>query len=145
MTDSAAHNIALVESFLDALNHWDFDRLATIVGEDFVFTIPYGPKQFNFDVEGRDNWFATVKNWSTFVDGSENLHDIRVDALASNPNEVIAFYKSDMKMQSGDNYKNDYIGRFLVRDGLLVRFDEHFDSLPFAVSLGGTTTFPEAS
>jgi len=31
-----------------------------------------------------------------------------------------------------------------VRDGLVARFDEHFDSVPFVFSLGGTITFPDA-
>jgi ketosteroid isomerase-like protein len=140
----AENNVRLVESFLDALNHWDFDRLAGIVAEDIVFTIPFGPEEFVGHVEGRDNWFATVKDWSTHLNGTENLHDIRVDALASNPNEVIAFYKSDMEMKNGYRYRNDYIGRFVVRDGLVARFDEHFDSVPFVFSLGGTITFPDA-
>jgi ketosteroid isomerase-like protein len=146
MTDPlVAKNVALVESFLDALNHWDFDKLAAIVADDFVFRVPFKPAEFDGDVDGRDNWFTVVKNWSALVDGTENLHDIRVDAMANNPNEVITFYKSDMKMKSGGSYKNDYIGRFLIEDGLITRFDEHFDSVPFVFSLGGTITFPEAA
>jgi ketosteroid isomerase-like protein len=144
-SSTAEQNVELVESFLDALNHWDFDRLAGIVDENVVFTIPFGPEEFVGHVEGRENWFATVKDWSTHLNGSENLHEVRVDSLASSPDQVIAFYKSDMEMKNGYRYKNDYIGRFVVTDGRVTRFDEYFDSVPFVFSLGGTITFPDAN
>jgi len=143
MTDSPAEkNIALVEDFLDALGRFDFERLEALATEDIVFTIPFGPAEFTAHVQGRDEWFAVVRGWSEQLNGTENLHDLRVDALSSTPDELVSFYSSDMEMKNGYHYTNAYIGRFVVRDGRVARFDEYFDSLPFVRSLGGTVTVP---
>lgn len=143
MTDSRAEkNVALVKDFLDALGRFEFDRLEALVTEDVVFTIPFGPAEFTAHVEGRDKWFEVVKGWSSQLNGHENLHDLRVDALSSNPDELVTFYNSDMDMKNGYHYKNNYIGRVTVRDGRVSRFDEYFDSLPFVLALGGSVSVP---
>jgi hypothetical protein len=39
---------------------------------------------------------------------------------------------------NGAAYKNDYIGRFTVRDGKIVRFAEYYDPVRLVIALGGS-------
>jgi ketosteroid isomerase-like protein len=142
----AAANIAIVERFFAALNTWDFDTIRSITNEnDFVFTLPYRPENFPGFVEGRENWLKVVSDWSALVDGSENLANFVIEPLYSDPGQVITFYTSEMLMKTGARYDNSYVARFVIRDGLVVRWDEYNDAILMLVAIGGTAIMPSES
>ena len=68
-----------------------------------------------------------------------------IEPLYSDPGQVITFYTSQMKMKSGVAYDNTYVARFVIRDGLIVRWDEYNDSILMLLALGGTVAMPPNS
>ena len=56
----------------------------------------------------------------------------------------MAEYVSDMKLKSGNEYKNTYVVRATVKDGELFLFPEYFDGIKLLESIGGRTVLPEA-
>lgn len=75
----------------------------------------------------------------------ENLHDLRLDTHARDPGEVIAQYKCDTRAKATNlPYRNDYIGRFTVRDGKVTCFAEYLDPTRFVIAIGGRVDPPPA-
>jgi ketosteroid isomerase-like protein len=63
--------------------------------------------------------------------------------LSSDPREVIAEYRSATRMKAtGLPYRNEYIGRFKVRDGRITSFAEYLDPTRFVIAIGGTVDPP---
>lgn len=133
-----AASIRLVRRYLDALNAWDLDAMRELSTEDIVFEVPFRPDGFERCTVGRDRYIELLRQASTvMIDGSENLHDIEVDTLGSNPDEVFAAYKSAMKLRSGADYRNEYVARFTIRDGRVARFVEYVDPIRLYKAMGG--------
>jgi uncharacterized protein len=131
-------NMDLVRRYIDAINAWDFDAKRQMLDPDMVFEMPYAPPGFENRIEGAENYLAFAKAAMDVV-GDENLHDLQLETFASDPGEVIVFYKSDMAFKTtGAEYRNDYVGRFTVRNGKITRFAEYYDPIRLVVALGGT-------
>lgn len=131
-------NIRLVRRYLDALNNWDLETMREMTTEDVVFEVPFRMEGFERYTHGRDRYIELLRQASTvMIDGSENLHDIFVDTLGSNPNELYAEYKSDMKLRSGAPYRNEYVARFAVREGRISRFAEYLNPIVLFTAMGG--------
>jgi uncharacterized protein len=136
--DLRESNVRLVRRYLDALNAWDLDTMRDLSNEDVVFEVPFRPDGFERRTVGRDKYIELLRQASTvMIDGSENLHDIHVDTLGSDPDELFAEYKSAMKLRSGADYRNEYVARFSVRDGRVSRFVEYVDPIVLFKAMGG--------
>lgn len=140
MTDDLRRkNLDLVRAYSDALNKWDIETMRELSTEDVVFELPFRPPTFGRETVGRDAYMDVLAQARDhMIDGSENLHDLTLDTLASDPNIVIATYKSDMKLRSGVQYANEYISRFVLRDGKVARFVEYYDSIKLFTAMGGS-------
>ena len=136
-------NATLVRCFIDAINDsWNIHVMRTLVSEDFTFVIPFAPAWFQVRYEGREQALAFLDSVRHLME-PENLHDVQIDTLASNPGEVIAEYKSATRMKAtGRPYHNEYIGRFRVRDGKITSFAEYLDPTRFVVAIGGSVDPP---
>lgn len=144
--DRRSKNLDLVQAYTDALNKWDIDTMRDLSTEDVVFELPFRPPTFERETVGRDAYMEVLAQARDhMIDGSENLHDMQMDTLASDPDVVIATYKSDMKLRSGVQYTNEYISRFVCRDGKIARFVEYYDSIILFRALGGTLQEAEES
>jgi uncharacterized protein len=140
MTDAdlRQQTVDIVTRYIDAINAWDFATKRAMLHPDMVFEMPFAPPGFDNRIQGAESYLAFAKQAMAIV-GDENLHDLRVETFASDPGEAVCFYKSDMTIQTtGLPYRNDYIGRFTVRDGKITRFAEYFDGVRLLVSLGGS-------
>ena len=135
----------LVRDYIAGINAWDFDAMREILAQDFVFEQMYAPPGMQGYLEGRE---ALLEFQKTFVDTikTENLHDLHLETLHSDPGEVLATYKSDMEFADPSiEYRNTYICHFTVRDGRITRFQEYFDPVPLIVSFGGKVDSPFGS
>lgn len=137
-------NIELVRGFLAAIDEWDFDGMRErLHPDDFVYRIPYSPDWIPSELVGREAYIGFASEWSNAIDGTENLHDLELDTLASDSDTVIATYKNEMLIrESGYQYKNDLICIFKIRDGLIVSFDERLDAIPLTIAAGGAIRPP---
>lgn len=137
--DQRLKNLDLVRAYTDALNKWDIDTMHDLSTEDVVFELPFRPPTFERETVGRAAYMEVLgQARDHMIEGSENLHDLSMDTLANDPNVVIATYKSDMKLRSGVRYANEYISRFVIRDGKVARFVEYYDSIILFRALGGS-------
>jgi uncharacterized protein len=133
-----AANMATVRRYIDAINAWDFDTQSELLADDAVFEMPYAPDGFERRITGRDEIIAFVETIPAITD-AENLHDVELDTLYSDPGEIVAEYRSDMVIKpTGAVYRNEYICRFTVRDGRVTRFAEYYDPIRLVIALGGS-------
>ncbi|MGX1596071.1 nuclear transport factor 2 family protein [Dietzia maris] len=147
MTDEQRKkNLELVRRYTDALNAWDIATMREMSTEDVVFELPFRPPSFGRETVGRDAYMEVLEQARDhMIDGSENLHDLVLDTLAGDPDVVIATYKSDMKLRSGAQYPNEYISRFVLRDGKVARFVEYYDPIKLFTAMGGSLVEPGES
>lgn len=118
-----AANRATFTAIMEAITAGDYDALGSMVTEDLVFDLPYGPSFLPNPVEGRDTWMAnttqTFAMFSSFVQHVDVVYDL-VD-----PDILIAEYHSDAKVaHNGNDYRNRYIGVLRFRDGLVCGWTE---------------------
>ncbi|PBC35534.1 hypothetical protein CJ179_46520 [Rhodococcus sp. ACS1] len=131
-----ASNIDIARRYLDAINTWDFAVKRELLAEDIVFEMRYAPPGFNRRMEGIEEVMAFLETIPSLIE-TEGLHDFRLETYHSDPGEVIAEYKSDMKMVIPVELRNEYVTRFTIRDGKITHFCEFFDPIPLVVALGG--------
>lgn len=141
----ADRNMQVVREYIDATNAWDFDKLRELIHPDeFQFRIPFRPEVFPGEIQGRDTFLGFAEEWSQQVDGSENLDNLEIGTIEQDPERVVTTFTSDMKIKAtGHHYLNSYVGLFRVRDGKVVEFHEHLDSIPLLIAAGGSVTYPE--
>ena len=139
----AESNIALLRRYLEAINNWDFDAMMQLLHPDISYELPYAPSAFPRVTRGLDEVITFLRSIPDFA-VEENLYDIRIDTLGQDPNELVAEFRSDMKLASGRPYSNTYVARATVRDGRILRFAEHFDPIPLVEALGGSVTLPSS-
>jgi ketosteroid isomerase-like protein len=143
-SELARQNVELLQRHLDAINAWDFDAMREILHPDVVLELPFVVDPVPRSVHGFDNVMAFMESVPDFAE-AENLHDFTINALASDPNELVAEYVSDMTLKNGREYKNSYVVRATAKDGKLVLFREYFDGIKLLEALGGHTVMPEVA
>lgn len=141
--DLRSSNVALVRRFIAAIDeNWDIATMAALVSDDFLFTIPFAPEWFPVRYEGKAAALAFLDGVRLIME-PEKLHDLSIDTLSTDPNEVIAEYKSDTRIKGPQRpYRNIYVARFTVRDGRICRFAEHLDPIRYVVAIGGRVDPP---
>ena len=65
-----------------------------------------------------------------------------INQFADDENELVAEYRSDMKLTNGRPYANTYIVRATISGGRIVRFVEYFDPVPLIEAIGGSVQLP---
>lgn len=136
-------NAETVRRFIDAINDsWNIDLLRELISEDFLFVIPFAPEWFQVRYEGKEKALAFLDTVRELMD-PENLHDLRINSFAEDPNQIVVQYKSATRMKKTNlPYCNDYIGRFTVRNGKITYFAEYLDPIRFVIATGGTVAPP---
>ncbi|MDH6288078.1 nuclear transport factor 2 family protein [Rhodococcus opacus] len=131
-----ASNIDIARRYLEAINTWDFNVKRELLADDIVFEMRYAPPGFNRKMEGIEEVMAFLETLPSIIE-TEGLYDFRLETFHSDPGEVIAEYKSDMKMVIPVELKNEYVTRFTIRDGKITHFCEFYDPIPLVIALGG--------
>ena len=136
-------NVALVRRFIEAVNDsWNIEAMRELVSDDFLFIIPFAPDWFQVRHEGKENALRFLNSVRDLMD-PENLHDLRIDTCACDLSDVIAEYKSATRMKATNlPYRNEYIGRFRIRDGKITTFAEYLDPTRFVIAVGGAVVPP---
>lgn len=111
-----AVNRSTFEAVTAAISAGKYDDLETLVAEDLLFELPYGPKFMPNPVEGRAAWLAMSKQtfamFSSFTLHIDEIHD------GLDPDLLIAEYHSDATVaHNGNAYQNRYIGVLRFHDG----------------------------
>jgi ketosteroid isomerase-like protein len=137
----AAQNKALLRRHFDAINRWDFADMREYFHPDITLELPFVVDPFPKSVSGFDEVMAFMESVPDFAE-AENLHDFTINSFAEDPNELLAEYRSDMKLKSGNEYKNSYVVRATIKDGKLFLFREYFDGIRLLEALDGRVVMP---
>src|SRR5258706_15577839 len=140
-TELAKQKLALMRYHFDVINAWDFAAAREMFHPDITIELSWTIEPFPKIISGIENVMAFMESVPQFAE-AENLHDISIHAFADDPNELYAEFKSDMKLVSGREYKNDYLARATVKDGKLIRFIEWPDPIRLLVAMGGSINLP---
>ena len=136
-------NVALVRRFVDAINDsWNIEVIRELVADDFFFIIPSRRIGSGSVRKAKRNALRFLDSVRDLMD-PENLHDVRIDTCAGDSSDVIAEYKSATRMKATNlAYRNEYIGRFRIRDGKITAFAEYLDPTRFVIAVGGAVVPP---
>lgn len=133
----------VVEAYLDAVGTLDVGSVAPLFHEDGRVLLPYAPLGIPHEVAGRSaikDYYEALPQMITAL----NFSDYRVQAL-ENEGEYVAEYTSDASMRAtGAAYRNTYITKVTVKDGLIAELAEFFDPIRLVEALGGTVVPPDA-
>lgn len=142
-TELRRANTEIVQRFIEGINDsWNVNVIRELISDDFLFVIPFAPEWFQVRREGKEHALAFLDSVRELMD-PENLHDLRIDTLASDPGEVVVHYKSATRMKRTNlPYSNDYIGRFTVSNGKITYFGEYLDPIRFVIAFGGSVEPP---
>lgn len=138
MSDSAED---VVRRYFEVMNRLDMDDLATLWHPDVVARIPYAPDPIPKETRGRENVQALWSGFPSLVTPL-GFHDIRIEPLAEEGQFVVEYESNCTMIPTGQPYRNHYIGRFTIRDGLIAEFAEWFDPLVFLAAQGATVAMP---
>ncbi|MCU1359266.1 MAG: hypothetical protein JWN99_555 [Ilumatobacteraceae bacterium] len=137
----AEQNVALLQRFFDSLNSWDFEAMRQIFHPDVVVDLPYVFEPFPSEVRGFDAVMAFMEGVPDFAE-AENLSDFSLHAFADDPNELVAEFRSDMKLRNGREHKNQYVVRATVCDGKLILYREYMNPIKLLMAVGGKIVPP---
>jgi ketosteroid isomerase-like protein len=130
-------NMAIARRYLQAINDWDFEVKRELLSPDVVFEMRWAPEGFPRRIDGLEALMEFLAPLPESI-VTEGLYDIRLETLHSDSGQVVAFYKSDMKMVQPVEYKNEYVTCFTIRDSKIVHFLEYFDPIPLLSAFGGS-------
>ena len=142
-TDSNTDSVQILRRYLDAINGWDFAAMRELLHHDISYELPYAPSAFPRVTQGLDNVMTFLESVPGFAE-EENLSEIVINRFADDDHELVAEYRSDMKLTNGRPYSNTYIVRATIEDDKIVRFVEYFDPVPLIEVIGGTVQIPSA-
>lgn len=117
----------IVERFLTARAEQDADTITALLHPDAEWhtpqSVPIGP------FVGRDDVAAALGGGAAGKLLKVETIERDVHALFVDGDTAIALQRLKAEMHSGDIYENEYVWIYRVKDGLVIRMDEHVDSL----------------
>jgi ketosteroid isomerase-like protein len=128
-------NVALVRHYLELWDVIDVEAVAETLHPDVElelgFPSPGGPEVMS----GKAKVMEFLRAAPSAV-GPMNFHAIKISTL-ENPNELVAEYRGDsVALQTQKPYRNRYITRILVKDGLIRHFCEYGNPLVHMEAFG---------
>ena len=124
----------VIQTYLDALVSGDIEGVRNSFAEDATWTI-HGRLPIAGTKRGRsaiiDDFLVNVMG-SLFVPGS---HQFTFTTMLAEGDVVALEWRVVAKTASGDPYDNEYVGMFVVRDGLIQEVREYCDTLYVADTL----------
>lgn len=136
MTDTPKA-VQLAKAYLAALQAKDSDAILALVTEDFELDIPMNIAGTN---DRSDNWKGRAAAGANYTRTFGKIALIRyIDmeySQAADPAIAFAEGRGLMRTASGNNYDNNYIFRFDVRDGKIWRIREYANPVTAALAFG---------
>ena len=126
-----ADHVALIRRAVDAVVARDIEGYQACLHDDFTIELPYAGSQGVTTKAGLVKLIGFLLH--TFAEISFSID--RVHELAD-PNGLIIEYSSEARAFVGDiRYANRYVGIFEFRDGLISRWVEYANPVPFTEAM----------
>lgn len=115
MPESFTRRVAIVREFLDSIGNLDFDRVAQLLTEDAVMSLPFLP-----DLPPTRGGAAIAAQLGATVPRMFDRMDFHYDEFyeVRDADTIIAEYHSECPRKDGSVYRNSYITVFGFRIGL---------------------------
>lgn len=128
-------NRAAVERFFERLEAMDIKGFIEVWDERGVQEMPFAPEGFPKRVDGREAIFNQYKGLPENYTGMIFPRTIRA---TDDPQIFFVEYKGIINVKATDKpYNNDYVGKFEVVNGKIVRFTEYFNPIILQQAFGG--------
>ncbi len=129
-----AANLNRIRAYFELIAAGDVDALAQYWHDEIVFEAPFSFTGKPSRTAGKQEVFNRLSTSYGLV--SMAFHITEIYELI-NPDRFLVEYDSDGHMLgSGERYQNSYITLVEMRDGLISRFREFYDSQRCAVAFG---------
>jgi ketosteroid isomerase-like protein len=133
--DVRGSNVALVQRYLDAWTVLDIDAVEAMLHPDVELELGYAPPGVTDLITGKQSVMEFLRAVPSTI-APMNFHAIDISTL-EDPAELVAEYRGDSRVLATDKpYRNRYIARARVEDGLIRRFKEYSDPLIFMEAFG---------
>lgn len=135
-------DLEVVRTYLANLSDLKIESLIAALHPDIVMIAPFAPEPlYPRKIDGKEAATAIFHSIPQII-APPNFFDINIDPL-QRPGEFICTLASDTKaIPTNLPYKNRYLFRITVRDGLIAGFTEYFDPIVLVKALGGTVKLP---
>ncbi|PNP60700.1 hypothetical protein FNYG_14573 [Fusarium nygamai] len=141
---SSDKDLELVRAYIAALSDFNLEALLATIHPDVVVNAPFSlepllPRK----VEGKEAISAAYQSVLKVM-APPHLFDLNIEPLQT-PGEFLCTFSSDSKILTTNlPYKNHYIIRFTIRDGLVAGITEYFNPTVLITALGGIVALPGA-
>jgi ketosteroid isomerase-like protein len=123
-------NVAVIERYLQAWSVLDIDAIEAALHPEVELELGYAAPGVQDTVNGRASVMEFMRIVPTVV-APMNFFAIEISTL-EDPAELFATYRGDSRVLATDKpYRNRYLTRARVEDGLIRRYAEFSDPLVF--------------
>ena len=138
-------DIAAIKAFYAVASENKIPENGHLLHPNIVMTAPFAPDVLKAGYpdkfEGKEAAVAWFQTLSTLV-APLNIQNLDIEALQK-PGEFVVTFSSDTKMLASDlPYRNRYIVRVGVKDGLIAKHEEYYDAMAIISALGGSVVMP---
>ena len=129
-----AANLDQIRAYFGLIATGDVDALAQYWHEDIVFEAPFSFTGKPSRTVGKQAVYDRLSTSYGLVSMAFHISEIYE---LTDPDRFLVEYDSDGRMLgSGERYQNSYITLVEMRDGLIIRFREFYDSQRCAAAFG---------
>jgi len=139
-------DLDMLRAHFSAVSSLKIDAILDTFHPDIIIKAPFTPEVFKARVpdkiQGKE---AVSKFFKSLLDlvAPLNFFDLEIEPLQK-PGEFVCRFASDTKILATNlPYRNHYISRISVRDGLIIGISEYYDPIVLITSLGGGVTLPQ--
>jgi uncharacterized protein len=133
-----AANRAVVEEFFAALEAKDLIRFYAVWAEAGTQHMPFAPEGFPHLLEGKA---AIRRQYGDLPKNYTSMRFPRTILATADPEVFFVEYRGEIVLAgSGKRYDNTYIGKFHVKAGKVIRFDEYFNPIVLQNAFGSELT-----
>lgn len=135
-------NVAVVRQYLEAWTPFDLEAIGRVLHPSFELELGYAPEGVPERIQGKPavmEFMATVPA----VIAAMNFHQIAISTLHDAAELVAEYHGDTTALPTGRPYRNEYIARARVEDGLLRRYKEYSNPLVFLEAFVAGPAAPE--
>lgn len=120
-------NIAAVHRALDAIAAGDLAGVMRCLADEVVFEFPYSENGTVLDKAGSERIIGfVIRTFTTRTFEVTGVHEVVA------PDQLVIEYRSEFRADAGVDYDNSYVAIFEFRHGLITRWREYANPIPFA-------------
>jgi ketosteroid isomerase-like protein len=127
--DLAQRNKEVVDSFFEALETEQFEKLREIFAPQGRQLNPYVPEGFPKSFDGAE---AIYQQYSGLPQQFGQMKFPRTIYATDDPNFLFVKFTGDIDIKAGGKYTNDYLGTFRLENGRVVEYTEYFNPIVMA-------------